>query len=262
MSIAALSWAKKQKCGSASLKAVLLAVADYADETGYAWPSQKRIVEDTELSLRTVRDALVALEEKGLLRRVQYNREDGSRGADRYYLNLKQEAEIAAPPATVAGGVRQPLPGAPAVIAGLTTFEPSIDPSVEPLIGDAGASTGQIIPFKPKAEAKLNVKGTRIPDDWTPTPELIEFGISLGFSHATTVSELAGMHDYFLAASGPNAVKRDWNAAGRNWLRKAANGFGGSRGSSPSGHGSPSGGRFGAMQRALAKVAHSDPLPE
>lgn len=122
-------------------------------------------------------------------------------------------------------------------------------------------TSAEVLPF-PKAKGRKADRGTRLPADWQPSSELIDFARNEGFSDAKFERELASFRDYWLAASGPNATKRDWDAAFRNWLRKAANGFGGSRGSSPSGHGSSTGGRFGAMQRALARVAHTDTLPE
>jgi hypothetical protein len=261
MSIQAMAWAKRQKCGNPSMKAVLLAIADYADENGKAWPSQTRLAEDTELDKRTIRRALLSLEDKGYLRREEYTRSDNSRGADRIFLALSPVL-VSGGGDTVSGGVGSECPGDTDSMSPLTTFEPPNETLDEPSLGSAGAPTGEIIPFKPKEDSKLNIRGTRIPDEWKPSPELVEFGASLGFTHAKTCSELASFHDHFLAATGQNSVKRDWTAAGRNWLRKAASGFGGSRGSSSSGHGSSSGGRFGAMQRALAKVTHSDPLPE
>lgn len=69
MSNAAITWAKKQKTGHSTRKAVLVAIADYADEMGRCWPSQKRIAEDTEFGERTVRRALSELEEMGFIKR-------------------------------------------------------------------------------------------------------------------------------------------------------------------------------------------------
>ena len=91
MSIASLSWAKKQVTGSPTLKAVLSAVADYADERGIAWPSQEQLAKDTEMSTRTILRALATLEENGFLARKRRNRSDGTRASDIIYLNLKRQ---------------------------------------------------------------------------------------------------------------------------------------------------------------------------
>jgi DNA-binding transcriptional ArsR family regulator len=100
MSIFALAWAKKQKAGSATRKFVLMAIADYADEHGKAYPSVARLAEDTELSDRSVQRALKDLEEAGLLR---IEHPDGSNPyhANSYFLALSRApVEADAPGAT------------------------------------------------------------------------------------------------------------------------------------------------------------------
>lgn len=106
MSIAAVAWAKTQRTGSPTLKAVLMAVADYADEKGRAWPSQVRIAEDTELSERAVRNALAELVERGLISRESRHRPDGSRSSDIITMKLPSEGNRHDVP-----GVGQQVPG-------------------------------------------------------------------------------------------------------------------------------------------------------
>ena len=91
MSIAALSWAKKQKTGSPTMKSVLVSVADYADERGIAWPSQKQLSLDTEMSTRSIMRALADLEELGFLKRKRRTRSDGTRASDIIYLNFERQ---------------------------------------------------------------------------------------------------------------------------------------------------------------------------
>lgn len=70
MSNIALSWAFKCHVGNASAKAVLVYLADRADDDGTAaYPKIKTIVNVTELSERTVRNALKMLQERGFIRR-------------------------------------------------------------------------------------------------------------------------------------------------------------------------------------------------
>lgn len=80
MSAEARTWAKKQKAGSASQKSVLVAIADYVNEDGYAWPSQARIARDTDLSVRSIIRAIAALEKAGLIQIFRRPpRDDGRR---------------------------------------------------------------------------------------------------------------------------------------------------------------------------------------
>ena len=71
MSNIALSWAFKCHVGNASAKAVLVYLADRADDDGTAaYPKIATIVNVTELSERTVRTALKTLQERGFIRRL------------------------------------------------------------------------------------------------------------------------------------------------------------------------------------------------
>lgn len=87
MSVQAMGWAFKVRTGSNVLKSVLVAVSNYADEDGICWPSQARLARDTELSDRTVREALLRLEKMGLIERTRRTNEDGYRASDRIRLN-------------------------------------------------------------------------------------------------------------------------------------------------------------------------------
>jgi hypothetical protein len=62
-------------------------------------------------------------------------------------------------------------------------------------------------------------KGTRIPDDFAPTDDMIAWARQ----HTPSVgrAETDQFRDYWTAASGRTAAKRDWPAAWRYWMRKA-----------------------------------------
>lgn len=132
MSVQAHAWAKKARTGSGTLKAVLVAIADYADANGRAWPSQEQLAEDTEFSVRAVRNAIVGLVEAGLVDRVERRRKDGTRASDILVLNMGQPRnrhEMPVGGEQPARGSEQPAPRSkqPARGAGLTTFEPSLN---------------------------------------------------------------------------------------------------------------------------------------
>lgn len=78
MSVWAQSWAYEQRAGSAGAKAVLVALAVFADEDGFCYPSQERIAGMTEQGERTVRAHLVSLERAGLISRERRRRPDGT----------------------------------------------------------------------------------------------------------------------------------------------------------------------------------------
>lgn len=99
MSIEALSAVKPRQTGNASRKAVLLVLADYADELWSCWPSQQRLADETELGVRTVRRVLAELEDAGLIHRKMRRGEGGHRSSDRIVL---VESAIRSLPAKVA----------------------------------------------------------------------------------------------------------------------------------------------------------------
>lgn len=102
MSFDAQAWARKIKTGSTLRKAVLMSIANRAnDADGACWPSQKRIADEVEACERAVRNALEYLEEVNLIRRVK--RRDTT---DLIYLNMKDpgDGSTEAPPASRSGG--------------------------------------------------------------------------------------------------------------------------------------------------------------
>lgn len=65
-------------------------------------------------------------------------------------------------------------------------------------------------------------KGHRLPVDWQPGPLPAELASAVAaWPSGALERELARFRDWAASATGPNATKSDWNAAWRNWLRKA-----------------------------------------
>ena len=86
MAVEWIAWAINQKTGSATNKAVLMAICNHANGNGYCWPSQKEIQQFTELSLRSIQRAMQELEKLGLIQREERRRVDGTRSSDAYIL--------------------------------------------------------------------------------------------------------------------------------------------------------------------------------
>ena len=98
MSYQATAWASSQKCGGAAGKLLLYALANYANADGLAYPTQKKLAADTELSVRSIRTWLCKLEEMGLIAREKGRLPSGQYSTDMYRLQLHQ------PAAKTAGG--------------------------------------------------------------------------------------------------------------------------------------------------------------
>ena len=142
MSWRASGWAKGTRGhkGLAS-KSVLLILGEYHDdERGYAWPSQKRIADDLEITVRTVRSALSWLERSKLITVLQKGNQFQP---TQYRLNFDisdtrihageirgQEKVSPAPEGEVSGIEHgQPTSLEAEILANTSLQEPSIEPS-------------------------------------------------------------------------------------------------------------------------------------
>ena len=64
-------------------------------------------------------------------------------------------------------------------------------------------------------------RGTRLPADWEPGESGMAFAAGLGMANGKAAAELAKFRDHWAAKTGQDATKADWQAAWRNWVRKA-----------------------------------------
>jgi hypothetical protein len=82
---------------------------------------------------------------------------------------------------------------------------------------DAPISTSKI-----SKESKRQNRGTRISPDWALTDAERSFAKQEGFSDWEIQREAQKFRDYWTAAAGSKAVKRDWTATWRQWIRSGA----------------------------------------
>jgi uncharacterized protein YdaU (DUF1376 family) len=68
------------------------------------------------------------------------------------------------------------------------------------------------------SEAK---KGSRLPEDWRPSEDLLLFAAGEGLSAQEIEREAAKFRDYWVGRAGSGGVKLNWSATWRNWVRKA-----------------------------------------
>ncbi len=66
---------------------------------------------------------------------------------------------------------------------------------------------------------KSTKSGTRIPSDWRPSDAGRAYAAERGLDPDSTADAFI---DWWSAANGPNAIKRDWDAAFRTWCRRDA----------------------------------------
>lgn len=86
MSWAAIEWARAQRVGNGAAKSVLNALAIRSDSSHQAWPSQTTLAGDTDLCIRTVRDAINLLAARGFLSRQRRSSAKRGRASDVFTL--------------------------------------------------------------------------------------------------------------------------------------------------------------------------------
>lgn len=190
-------WAFEQETGSPISKLVLVKLADNANDLGLSWPSVTRLVRQTELSERSVRDHLQKLQDLGLLRIIERRERSGRQRSNCYYLLVpwgqgKEVEEMVddltgiAPPdadadegggvqevqggggtsCTVPPGVVQGPPGRPAGrggAGGAPLIEPSLKKNRQRTVREPSASTSDAVP--PPKVLKATKIGSYTPDD-------------------------------------------------------------------------------------------------
>lgn len=92
MSNEALTWAWSRRGLKATEKLVLIRLADYADEQGSCFPSQKRVAEDCGMDRMTVNRALQRLADAALVS-SEKRRRGGRQTSSRYYLALQSDGK-------------------------------------------------------------------------------------------------------------------------------------------------------------------------
>lgn len=70
------------------------------------------------------------------------------------------------------------------------------------------------------AEPPKKTRGKRLPDNWSPPPELIAWA-SREHPNINALAETAKFCDYWHSESGAKASKIDWAGTWRNWIRNA-----------------------------------------
>lgn len=104
------------------------------------------------------------------------------------------------------------------------------------------------------------LRGCRLPDGWVPTKSEANNEVERNFSSFELSTQLLTFRDYWQAKSGPTAVKVDWDATWRNWLRKALENRG-SRNGKSNGFKGRSGPDFFARMAAVQDTGN-EPLGE
>lgn len=164
----------------------------------------------------TVSSAVIRSVVAGELTRIQAEAEDIPEGSKAVIEGMRTAIGNPSPnpsgnPSPKGSGLR---PGERGVVTAVGSASPNPVPqnSPDPVPRDAAS---------PRPRENAPKRGTRIPDDFEVTPEMVAW-------HRENTPEVDGAYetskflDYWHAKSGRDATKLDWPGTWRNWMRKAS----------------------------------------
>lgn len=199
---------------------VLVVLANYAGEDGRSWPSQQLIADEAGCGIRSLKDHLKYLEAAEFITRHTRNLGQGKGSRTSYQIHLRRLAEIrgnAGEDFACADFARANNVSCEGSIPHLTNrHEPSVTIEGKPSI--VATSPEQAVQ-KGSAKVRGSARGSRIAPDWVPSLKDYAFAHQAGLSREEINREADRFRDYWIAASGRNAVKLDWSATWRNWIR-------------------------------------------
>lgn len=200
-------WAQSQHAGSNLL--MLLAIADFADDDGNAYPSVSTLAKKCRMSPRNANHVLAALRESGEL---TVRPCEGPMGTNRYRITVPSESAHPLKPAS------PPPPEA--------RFTPPEEAfTLKPVAG--GAEAGSRHPLKPASpkpslnrqeppgRARKAAKATAVPPEFTLTPELLAWAAErCPGVDVERETEKFRNHEF-------KEPRSDWPKAWRAWMLRA-----------------------------------------
>ena len=182
---------------------MLLAIADFADDDGNAYPSVQTLATKCRMKPRNANVILAALRESGEL---DVRQNEGPRGTNRYRIVLP-------------GFPLQNLAGVQKRASLQKRASPPVKTCSKPL--HVSADEPSVNHQEPERGVSRSPTGSRLPADWHLPDEYLAWSVSnLGWS-AKQAEEIAERFaDYWHSTAGKSAVKADWFATWRNWCRR------------------------------------------
>lgn len=201
MSIRMLTWAFDLEIRPASVKFVLIALADAADDANICWPSVAAICRKTSLERKTVMSAIHTLEERGYLR--DSGARKGATGQVKVYeIGHAKESENGTVSKSAESGI-------------VTTKECRFSPVTVPFFPTNSAENGIRNPKEPKGTKSTRSRATSLPADFKVSDRVKAWALSKG--HTQLEAHLEGFIGK-CKAKGYTYV--DWDEAFMDAIRK------------------------------------------
>lgn len=190
---------------------VLLAIGSYSSKDRAAFPRQQTIADSLGIARETVNRSVKKLREYGYVHvQVQF-RDDGSQKENLYWVKLDPCDPSVTPPVTKLDHTGCDRTGSHLRTDNKNSYTDT-NVSVLPTSPEQAVQKGS-------GRVRGPARGSRIAPDWTPSLKDYAFANQAGLSREEINREADRFRDYWIAASGRNAVKLDWSATWRNWIR-------------------------------------------
>lgn len=183
---------------------VLAIIGLYLNHDREAWPSQDTIAEVGGMSRRTVIRAIKSLEDAGYIEsRKKYPNRPGTHKCYRVVMSESDK-----------NGTSENAAGVTSECDTALSLPIRTSPDELTTSNDVVAREQKKTVSRPRGASRA----TRIPDNWTPTAKDYAFATSKGLTPQEINNEADRFRDYWTAAGGAKARKRDWEATWRNWV--------------------------------------------
>lgn len=199
-------WAESKHSGTDLL--MMLAIADFADDDGNAYPSVGTLAVKCRTTPRHVNRILVALRASGELE-IRVN--EGPKGTNRYRITLCGVTPVS--PLTDTSPLT-PRSAPPDV----HVPKPLTPTSDEPSLNHQRTRESARVTRSPAAE-----RGSRLPDGWQPSAADLDF-CRQRRPDLDPVEVVDRFRDYWQAQPGAKGRKANWSATWRNWVRNERQG--------------------------------------
>lgn len=283
MSNVAMNWARKRRLPRSSDKFLLVMLAEFADERGICYPSQKSLADDTSLDPKTVAAGLMRLRDAGEI--IDTGERKGATNQVVMWRlpiqTIPPETGVLpnqTPPETVSlqksesppffpdkptvfpvEGHRFSVESPPKTGDGTTKEPPKEPPEEPPGKTHASATPPPEDLFKPTpapkpAKRERAKSRAPCPPDWWPDLNGLQFAAERNVDPKTVVPQFRDWH----LAKG--SLMADWSAAWRTWCGNQVR-FAAERKTS-NGHGKPKHDALDAVKAAWDYVNCTNELPE
>jgi hypothetical protein len=196
-------------------KIVLLSLADQANDSGVCWPSMSSTSQRCGLNERSARRVIAELESMGHLSRSFHS------GRPTYYRihpghTVTPDIQSPRTQSTLTPDTQSYTPDTEYTDPGQRSQYNRKESSltvIEPSVSASAIAT---------ANPKKRTLGSRLPTDWALPREWGNWALEKGLYRDMVILEAEKFRNHWIAKTGKDATKADWEATWRNWILRAA----------------------------------------